>query len=85
MAFHININEEFDGLEAGYLNKDIHGNKNGYWTYEDRKTELQKDDIVYYWIYYIYNNLGYNIIDQKHQVSGNKLSNKILNSKSALK
>lgn len=73
MAFHIKINEEFDGLEAGQIAVDVRKRKNGYWTYEDTTTELKKGDIIYFWVHYIYNGLGYNLLDQMHQVTGNIL------------
>lgn len=69
MAFHININEEFDGLEAGKINKDIREHKNGLWIYEDKATELHQNDTIYYWLHIVYNGIGYNLVDQQHQVS----------------
>lgn len=78
VAFHININEEFDGLDSGYIAKDIHEHKNDRWSYEDKNTELLKNDTVYYWLHVVYNGLGYNLLDQEHKVTG-KLSSKQLN------
>lgn len=76
VAFHININEEFDGLDAGKIAVDVRKQRNDCWTYEDRTTVLKKGDIIYYWVHFIYNGLGYNLVDQEHQVTGNFLQTK---------
>ncbi|KAM0727159.1 Beta-1,3-glucan-binding protein [Formica fusca] len=68
VAFHVKFNEDFDGLEAGQIAKDILKLRNGRWTYQDRRTELKRDDIIYYWIHVVYEGLGYNQIDQSHRV-----------------
>ncbi|XP_050455203.1 beta-1,3-glucan-binding protein-like [Cataglyphis hispanica] len=68
VAFHVKFNEDFDGLEAGQIAKDILKVRNGRWTYQDRHTELKRDDIIYYWIHVVYQGLGYNKIDQSHRV-----------------
>ncbi|KAL0099251.1 hypothetical protein PUN28_020077 [Cardiocondyla obscurior] len=68
VAFHIKFNEDFDGLEAGHIAKDILKVRNEQWTYEDRRTQLKRDDIIYYWIHVVYQGLGYNLIDQSHRV-----------------
>ncbi|XP_011876363.1 PREDICTED: beta-1,3-glucan-binding protein-like [Vollenhovia emeryi] len=67
VAFHVKINEDFDGLEAGHIAKDILKVRNGRWTYEDRHTQLKRDDIIYYWIHVVYQGLGYNLVDQSHR------------------
>ncbi|KAJ8664701.1 hypothetical protein QAD02_006363 [Eretmocerus hayati] len=69
VAFHVKFNEEFDGLEAGSIARDILKPKNGRWTYKDKTTKLNKGDKVYYWIHVVYNGLGYNLIDQEHTVN----------------
>lgn len=71
VAVHININEEFDGLDAGHIAKDIRKDKNGYWTYKNKHTVLKKGDVIYYWIHTIYNGLGYDLLDQEYLVTGN--------------
>lgn len=70
MAFHVKINEDFYGLEAGQIARDIIKVRNGRWTYEDRQTMLKRDDILYYWVHVVYQGLGYNLIDQSHRVTG---------------
>ncbi|RLU20957.1 hypothetical protein DMN91_007572 [Ooceraea biroi] len=69
VAFHVQFNKDFDGLEAGQIAKDILKVRNGRWTYQDRRTQLRKDDIIYYWIHVVYQGLGYNLIDQSHRVT----------------
>ncbi|XP_012057432.1 PREDICTED: beta-1,3-glucan-binding protein-like [Atta cephalotes] len=68
VAFHININEDFDGLEAGRFAKDILKIRNGRWTFQDKQVQLRRDDIIYYWVHVVYEGLGYNLIDQSHRV-----------------
>lgn len=68
VAFHVKFNEDFDGLEAGHIAKDILKVRNGQWTYQDRHTQLKRDDIVYYWVHVVYQGLGYNLIDQMHRI-----------------
>lgn len=70
VAFHVNFNNDFYGLEAGQIARDIIKTRNGRWTYEDRNTVLKRDDIIYYWIYVIYQGLGYQLLDQSHRVVG---------------
>lgn len=70
MAFHVRFNEEFSGLEAGTIARDILRVKKGRWTYEDFTTELKYGDIVYYWIHVVYDGLGYDLLFQEHQVTG---------------
>jgi len=68
VAFHVKFNEDFDGLEAGHIAKDILKVRDGRWTYQDRHTQLKRDDIIYYWIHVVYQGLGYNSIDHSYQV-----------------
>ncbi|XP_012523049.1 beta-1,3-glucan-binding protein-like [Monomorium pharaonis] len=68
VAFHVKFNEDFDGLEAGHIAKDILKVRNGQWTYQDRHTQLKRDDIIYYWIHVVYQGLGYNLVDQSYRV-----------------
>lgn len=72
VSFHIKINEEFDGLEVGTLTKDIVKPNQGKWTYEDKKTELRVNEILYYWVNIVYNGVDYNLIDQEYRIKGLK-------------
>ncbi|XP_055376827.1 gram-negative bacteria-binding protein 3-like [Condylostylus longicornis] len=58
-AFHGKLNEEMEGLEAGYWSKDITKAKNGRFTFRDRITSIKIGDILYYWTYALHNGLGY--------------------------
>ncbi|KAJ8715918.1 hypothetical protein PYW08_013203 [Mythimna loreyi] len=58
-AFHGKLNEEMEGLEAGYWSRDITKAKNGRWTFRDRNAQLKIGDTVYFWTYIIKNGLGY--------------------------
>ncbi|XP_008554730.1 beta-1,3-glucan-binding protein 1 [Microplitis demolitor] len=69
VAFHVKFNEEFEGIEAGTIARDILRVKNGRWTYEDATTELSFGDIVYYWVHVVYEGLGYNLLFQEHRVN----------------
>lgn len=68
VAFHIKINEEFDGLEAGHIAEDIRKAKDGRWTYKNRRTQLRNGDVVHYWIHVVRHGLGYNLIEQPYRV-----------------
>ncbi|KAG5881370.1 hypothetical protein JTB14_005197 [Gonioctena quinquepunctata] len=67
-AFHGNINEEFDGREAGFFARDITKAKGGRWTFNDKITKLKEGDVIYYWTFVDYfdgtNKLGYVKDDQ---------------------
>ncbi|KAL7291339.1 hypothetical protein TKK_0014939 [Trichogramma kaykai] len=79
VAFHININEDFYALEAGMIARDIIKQRNGRWVYQDKTTQLQENDVVYYWVHVVYRGLGYNLLNQEHRVkdfydyNGNKI------------
>ncbi|KAG7197379.1 hypothetical protein KM043_018485 [Ampulex compressa] len=68
VAFHVKFNEDFDGLEAGTIARDIVKSRDGRWTYQDRTTRLKRNDIIYYWIHVVYDGLGYNLLDQQYRV-----------------
>lgn len=64
------FNNDFEGLEAGTIARDIVKVRNGRWTYEDRTTRVKKGDIIYYWVHVVYDNLGYNLLDKQYVVNG---------------
>jgi len=74
-AFHGKLNEEMDGLEAGFWARDIVKMKNGRWTFRDRNAMLKPGDILYYWTYVIYNGLGYREDDGVFSVTAYNGSN----------
>ncbi|XP_012259435.2 beta-1,3-glucan-binding protein-like [Athalia rosae] len=69
VAFHAKFNEDFNGLEAGTIARDIVRVKNNRWIYEDHTTRLKLGDIIYLWIHVIFEGLGYNLLDQVHHVT----------------
>ncbi|XP_076173185.1 beta-1,3-glucan recognition protein 1 [Ptiloglossa arizonensis] len=69
VAYHVKFNEDFQGLEAGTIARDIVKTRNERWTYEDKSTRLKRGDVIYYWIHVIFNGLGYNLLDQHNVVN----------------
>ncbi|XP_068618153.1 beta-1,3-glucan-binding protein-like [Battus philenor] len=58
-AFHGNLNEEMEGLEAGHWSRDITKPKNGFWIFRDKNAKLKLGDKIYFWTYVIKDGLGY--------------------------
>ena len=73
VAFHIKINEQFNGLETGLLARDVVRSENGRWSYYENNIRLNVNDKVYYWMYVIYNGRGYNFFGQEYTVQGKSL------------
>lgn len=69
-AFHGNLNQEMEGLEAGQWARDITKAKQGRWTFRDRNVELKIGDKIYFWTYVIKNGLGYRQDDGEWTVTG---------------
>nr|XP_034831536.1 uncharacterized protein LOC117988493 [Maniola hyperantus] len=70
MAFHGNLNQEMEGLEAGQWARDITKPKNGVWTFRDRNVQLKLGDKIYFWTYVIKNGLGYRQDNGEWTVTG---------------
>ncbi|XP_076659272.1 beta-1,3-glucan-binding protein 2-like isoform X1 [Halictus rubicundus] len=68
VAYHVKFNDDFYSLEAGTIAVDVIKPKNGRWVYEDRNTRLKAGDIIYLWEHVVYHGLGYNLLDQQHEV-----------------
>lgn len=49
-AFHGNLNIEFDGREAGIVNREIRNHKDRKWNFADRSLKLRAGNIIYYWL-----------------------------------
>lgn len=58
-AFHGKLNEEFNGLEAGFWARDIVKKTNGRFIFRDKITPIKLGDTLYYWTYVIHDGLGY--------------------------
>lgn len=69
-AFHGNLNQEMDGLEAGQFSQDILKSRSGRWVFTNRKHEIKPGDILYYWLYVQKDSLGYRRDDQRHEFTG---------------
>lgn len=69
VAFHININEEFYGLEHGHFAQDILKKREGRWMYFIPDFKVKQGDTIYYWIYVIVDKLGYHGLDRVYKVA----------------
>ncbi|XP_054287230.1 beta-1,3-glucan-binding protein-like isoform X1 [Macrosteles quadrilineatus] len=69
VAFHININEEFSGVEHGQYAADITRKKSGRWTWVIPGFKVKQGDTIYYWINVIEDNQSYNGLDREHKVT----------------
>ena len=70
MSFHFKLNEKFSNLEVGSVAKDINQATDGRWVFEDRSTQLNENDVIYYWVYVVYKGLGYILQNKSHRVTG---------------
>lgn len=69
-AFHGNINEPFESLEAGQMARDVIKKRGDLWVFEDKNVRLKKGDVLYYWLYVILDGLGYQGLDRSYTVTG---------------
>lgn len=69
-AFHGNINEELDFLEAGQFSKDISKRTGDYWIFEDRTCRLKVGDRINFWLFVIKDKLGYRYDDGEYTITG---------------
>ncbi|XP_046660248.1 beta-1,3-glucan-binding protein [Homalodisca vitripennis] len=69
VAFHVNVNEEFQGVEAGQWAADVLKRRGGRWTYNFPQVKVKKGDTIHYWVYAIRNGLGYQNLDRSYQVT----------------
>ncbi|KAK9870921.1 hypothetical protein WA026_009884 [Henosepilachna vigintioctopunctata] len=67
-AFHGNINQEMDNLEAGQFSKDILKRTGDFWIFKDLHTKLNVGDKIYFWLFVIKNGLGYRYDDGVYTV-----------------
>lgn len=67
-SFHGKINQSFRGPEPG----DFYGEQryvhDGKWIYENNNVNIQKNDIIHYWIFVQHDKLGYELFDQHYLV-----------------
>uniref|UniRef100_A0A1B6J4S9 Uncharacterized protein n=1 Tax=Homalodisca liturata TaxID=320908 RepID=A0A1B6J4S9_9HEMI len=69
VAFHVNINEEFQTLAHGHYAQDVVKKKDGRWTYHIPLIKPKQGDVIYYWIYAIIEGLGYHALDKSYTVT----------------
>ncbi|CAB3247822.1 unnamed protein product [Arctia plantaginis] len=69
-AFHGNLNEEIENLQAGRWSRDIIKPKKGRWTFTDRDVQLKIGDKIYFWTYVIKYGLGYRQDNGEWMVTG---------------
>lgn len=74
-AFHGNLNQEMEGLEAGQWSRDITKAKNNRWTFRDRNAKLKLGDTIYFWTYVIKDGLGYRQDNGEWTVTGKEFIN----------
>uniref|UniRef100_A0A1B6LTI8 Uncharacterized protein n=1 Tax=Graphocephala atropunctata TaxID=36148 RepID=A0A1B6LTI8_9HEMI len=69
VAFHVNINEEFETLAHGHYGQDVIKKRDGFWTYNIPLVKVKQGDVIYYWIYAIIEGLGYHGLDRSYHVT----------------
>lgn len=75
MAFHGSINRPVSARSAGTWNKDITTVTDGYYTFRDMGTKFNIGDRLYFWLYVVYNGLGYHLEDQHYEFRGDEFIN----------
>ncbi|XP_033115164.1 beta-1,3-glucan-binding protein-like isoform X2 [Anneissia japonica] len=74
-AVHYSINKALPGVAAGDWNYDVTSPKNGYWVHENTLVTVNDGDVVNYWLYVLYNGLGYQELDLSWTASESKPTN----------
>nr|XP_002740986.2 PREDICTED: beta-1,3-glucan-binding protein-like [Saccoglossus kowalevskii] len=65
VSYHYNINEPLEGVNAGQYNVDVKEPTAGWWLHENYDVKLVEGDTVYYWLSVIYNNQGFDLLEQE--------------------
>ncbi|XP_071483403.1 beta-1,3-glucan-binding protein-like [Diadema antillarum] len=68
VAYHYNINRPLNGVAAGDYNYDVTEPTGNYWVHEKTDINPQIGDTVYYWVYVVYNGVGYQLLEQSWAV-----------------
>ncbi|XP_059617359.1 uncharacterized protein LOC132262194 [Phlebotomus argentipes] len=58
-SFHGAVNDEIQVNQQGIIHGDVTEAIDGRWTFTDRTVAVKGDDVINYWIYVQFNNLGY--------------------------
>lgn len=70
-AFHANVNQPLEGVEAGELSADVNRKgADGRWTYFNPSRRLRVGDVLHYWLYVQREGRGYQRLRQRHRVAG---------------
>nr|ATU82852.1 secreted Beta-GRP-like protein [Pristhesancus plagipennis] len=76
-AVHLNVNKEMFTLEAGQVAVDVVKRKGDRWVYENDSLRIRPGDKLYFWLYVIYDRLGYRTDFQEYTVPGDLPSKEI--------
>uniref|UniRef100_A0A6B2EAY9 Putative secreted protein n=1 Tax=Phlebotomus kandelakii TaxID=1109342 RepID=A0A6B2EAY9_9DIPT len=60
-SFHGVVNEEIQLNQQGTIHGEVTKAINGRWTFTNSRVTVKGDDIINYWIYVQFNNLGYHV------------------------
>lgn len=73
-AFHGKLNKKIDELEPGdFYGEIVAPNEEGHWVYLNQDIQLQPGDTIHYWVFGIFNRLGFRRDKQEFKVTGNFL------------
>lgn len=70
-AFHGSINKEIRASEVGDFHGETRIKSQGMWTFETNRYQLQRGDVLHFWIYVQHDNFGYKLENQRYVYPGN--------------
>lgn len=74
-AFHGSINKSIRGNEVGDYNGETRTKTRNEWVFENTRYQLQRGDVLNFWIYVQNNDFGYRLENQRY-VYPSKLTHK---------
>lgn len=69
-AFHGSINKEIRANEEGDFHGQTRTKSNGQWSYETTRYQLQRGDVLNFWLYVQHDNFGYKLEDLRFVYPG---------------
>ena len=69
-AFHGSINKEIRANEEGEFHGQTNVKSNGQWSYENKRYQLQRGDVLNFWLYVQHNDFGYKLEDLRFVYPG---------------
>lgn len=69
-AFHGSINKEIRANEIGDFHGETRIKSQGVWSYETTRYQLQRGDVLHFWIYVQHENFGYKLENQRYVYPG---------------